>query len=243
MQRLGMFLVVVFIAVLALNIGADEEDQTTQIRIRDRCDPATFNAALRPGACVGSGTITFASFTEELVEDHVVGAWRFHPPEFEAEEGQKLTLVSKGGETHTFTRVEDFGGGFVAPLNAQAGNLEPRPECAQVLPDGRLAPQPPSPNNIFVPAGATVQGPTISDDDEEIKFQCCIHPSLDAHDSQPQGAGARPTPRSQTPLRKADSPQRCWRRTSACGRTRRFVVPQGRATNGLAIRLFFAVPM
>ena len=36
-------------------------------------------------------------------------------------------------------------------------------------------PQPPTPGNIFVPAGATVPGPMIGEE-EEIKFRCCIHP-------------------------------------------------------------------
>jgi hypothetical protein len=41
--------------------------------------------------------------------------------------------------------------------------------------DGRLVPQPPSANNMFINAGQTLLGPRIVDD-EEARFQCCIHP-------------------------------------------------------------------
>ncbi len=85
-----------------------------------------------------------------------------------------LLLKNLGGETHTFTRVRKFGGGFVAPLNAASGNPVPAPECAQMV-NGNLMPQPPSANNIFLAAGATANGPQLSEG-ETVRFQCCIHP-------------------------------------------------------------------
>src|SRR5205814_8932493 len=80
-----------------------------------------------------------------------------------------------GGETHTFTRVQRFGGGFVAALNAAAGTPEPAPEFARIV-NGNLVPQAPSPDNIFIPAGATEtaslrHGVTA-------RFQCSIHPCM-----------------------------------------------------------------
>ena len=65
-----------------------------------------------------------------------------------------LTISNLGGETHTFTRVKKFGGGFVAWLNAASGNPEPAPECAQTV-NGKLVPQPEGPDNIFLAAGAS----------------------------------------------------------------------------------------
>ncbi len=105
-----------------------------------------------------------------------MGEWRFNPDTIQAEEGTKLVLVNRGGELHTLTRVAKFGGGFVAPLNALSGNPVPAPECARVLPDGTLVPQPESADNQFVEAGTTEQGPTIRDEDKEVKFECCVHP-------------------------------------------------------------------
>jgi hypothetical protein len=150
-----------------------DQPSTVNLHIRDYCDPATFGA-LCSRANTASGAITLAGFRAELAADKSVGAWRFVPDRFEAEEGVNLMLQNLGGETHTFTRVQKFGGGFVAALNAASGNPVPAPECAQTV-NGALVPQPPSGNNIFLPAGGTASGPHIGED-EAARFQCCIHP-------------------------------------------------------------------
>ncbi|HET7106855.1 MAG TPA: hypothetical protein VFI38_08595 [Candidatus Acidoferrum sp.] len=179
-----VFSLVVFVCVIALGFAArkgaraDASDKThvIEIHLRDFCDPPTFNQAAGPGTCIGSGLMPFATFLAELVEEKSVGEWRFNPNTIRAEEGTKLVLVNRGGETHTFTRVEKFGGGFVAPLNAPSGTPIPAPECAQVLGDGSLAPQPPGPNNLFLEAGETEPGPTLGDGEKQTRYQCCIHP-------------------------------------------------------------------
>lgn len=150
---------------------ADDGARKTRVDIRDACDPVTFDAAIGPGTCLpghSGGTITFSEFLAEFQEEGSVGAWRFNPHALTSERGVEITLHNKGGETHTFTRVQQFGGGFVALLN---GNQAPAPECTA---DG-VTPQPPSATNIFVPSGQTVQGPTVAPG-ESAKFQCCIHP-------------------------------------------------------------------
>ena len=163
---------VLFLVVLATAlVAADDAGRKARVDIRDACDPATFNAAIGPGTCLpghSGGNITFSEFLAEVQEEGSVGAWRFNPDALTSERGVEITLRNKGGETHTFTRVQEFGGGFVALLN---GNLAPAPECTA---DG-VTPQPPSANNIFVPAGQTVQGPSVAPG-ESAKFQCCIHP-------------------------------------------------------------------
>jgi hypothetical protein len=88
------------------------------VRMKDKCDPTTFNAAAGPGTCVGDGNITFAQFIKELTSAKKVGVWHFDPAAGTVDEGTVLALENRGGETHTFTKVENFGGGFVAPLNA-----------------------------------------------------------------------------------------------------------------------------
>jgi len=90
-----------------------------------------------------------------------------------------VRLENKGGETHTFTRVDQFGGGFKARLNGLTGNPVPAAECAQVLPDGSLAPQPESPTNQFVEAGKTEAGPAAGSSALPLgvsRWECCIHP-------------------------------------------------------------------
>jgi hypothetical protein len=146
------------------------------LHIRDYCDPDSFNAAVGPGTCVRStvpGLITFSAFLAELGADKSVGAWRFVPNQIAAAQGATLHVENLGGETHTFTQVKDFGGGFVAPLNAASGNPVPAPECAQTV-NGQLVPQPAGPDNIFLPTGASTTVPL--DQEVSVKYQCCVHP-------------------------------------------------------------------
>ena len=146
-----------------------------EVRLRDDCEPNSFNEVLGPGGCIGDGNTTFAAFIDELTEDQNVGSWKFNPDDFHIDRDEHLVLVNRGGETHTFTRVASFGGGFVANLNALSGNETPATECAAVLPDGTLQPRPPGPNNMFVPAHTQRRGPAVAPGGV-IRFQCCIHP-------------------------------------------------------------------
>ena len=140
------------------------------IRMEGPCEATTFNAVLGPGACIGNGHITFAHFIAELTAARNVGAWQFDPAAGTLSAGTVLSLDNRAGEVHTFTKVEEFGGGFVTELNASSGNPIPAPECLL----------PPSDSNIFVEAETTEVGPTagssILPSGKTTKFQCCIHP-------------------------------------------------------------------
>jgi len=166
----------VLAGVLATTIAASpasaKSDQ--EVRLRDDCEPVSFNAVLGPGACIGNGGTTIDEFNSELAQRGSVGAWKYNPDHTQLSSGQHLVLVNRGGETHTFTRVAAFGGGFVAPLNQASGNLVPAAECATVLPDGSLVPKPVSASNIFVPAQQQVAGPAFGPG--TTLYQCCIHP-------------------------------------------------------------------
>ena len=164
----------------------------TNITMRDACDPDSFNAAVGPGTCTPGqhGTTLFGDFIGELQTDHIAGAWRFNPllnateghfqlVRLNLKQGDQTIIENKGGETHTFTRVQKFGGGFIAPLNGLSGNPDPAPECAQVLPDGSLVPQPESATNQFVEAGKTEAGPTAGSSalpNGVSRWECCVHP-------------------------------------------------------------------
>ena len=137
-------------------IGGEERVVT----IMDACDPASFTAANI--SCVRSGGITLDQFLDLLGKHHSVGAWHFAPSVVNARVGQDLVAVNHGGEVHTFTEVEEFGGGIVTELNALSGNPVPAPECLTLDPDD------------FIPPGGR-----YSDEVEEPgteHYQCCIHP-------------------------------------------------------------------
>jgi hypothetical protein len=154
----------------------DDQPGLLNVHLRDYCDPVTFAAigCIRTVTPVSAGVITFSGFQAELGTDKSVGAWRFVPDRAKADEGLSLMLQNLGGETHTFTRVREFGGGFVAPLNAASGNPVLAPECARMV-NGQLVPQPPSPDNIFLQGNASATGPQVAEG-QTAKFQCCIHP-------------------------------------------------------------------
>src|SRR5258708_26244702 len=105
------------------------------VRMQRPCDSATFNAAVQPGTCKSGenilpGHVTFAHFIAELTAAQKVGAWHFDPTAGTLAQGTVVSLENRGGETHTFTKVKEFGGGFVSPLNPLSGKPVPAPPCA-----------------------------------------------------------------------------------------------------------------
>jgi len=152
---------------------------TVNIHMLDYCDPVSFNAVLGDGACVRDttpGFITFDGFIAELTAEKSAGAWRFSPRFPRATDQDKLMISNPGGELHTFTKVKNFGGGFVAVLNQLTGLRRVAPECGTVV-NGDIVPQPPGPDNLFIPAGGTAEHAAS---DETTRFQCCIHPWMRA---------------------------------------------------------------
>lgn len=139
------------------------------VLIEDQCDPATFNEAFGPGTCASSHQgVTFEHFLHELTLTQSAGGWFFAPRAVRLQEDQMFQAHNGGGEAHTFTEVDDFGGGFIPELNALTG-LEPTPECAEIgerVAHGNFS--------DILPPGAN------SDPENEEKgthhYQCCIHP-------------------------------------------------------------------
>ena len=137
------------------------------VSMMDACDPETFNApppaGAGPGTCVRSGGVTFGEFLEQLGKHGTIGSWLFAPPNTSAKVGQVFVAANRGGEEHTFTEVEAFGGGIVPPLNTLSGNPVIAPECASLDPDDFVAP------------GATYRAEPLAAAGA-VRFQCCIHP-------------------------------------------------------------------
>ena len=174
------------VALLALVIGmggwvvestlqAQARSNDANISMMDNCsenDPA-YNAfggcpegAPFPGSRSYHGDVSADEFFALLFSPLAPGAqvighpsWRNEPSYISIRAGQDVRVTNLGGRAHTFTKVANFGGGFVGLIN---GALEPAPECA----DPTLL--------EFVPykGSQTVSGLATG----LHQFQCCIHP-------------------------------------------------------------------
>jgi len=157
----GFLMALVFAAVVATVTA----DSPTTVQVRDDCDPATFNAGPPDGPglghiCDGDGGTTFGEFIGELQATQRAEKWRFNPDRMS--EPRNILAQNRGGETHSFTRVAQFGGGQVDVLNTLSGNPVPAPECLQ-----------PSVGPTFIGPGHSLAVNDVAGGD---KFQCCIHP-------------------------------------------------------------------
>lgn len=161
---------IVLLAMVSLPTSASAGPDHRKIVASDDCDPATFNAAFGDGVCVGDGRTTLPDFFAQLAvtpqePNEAVKDWDFSRENFDIDAGGTLTIISRGGEFHTFTEVAEFGGGCVDPrLN---GGVDPVPECADF------------PTLAFTtgfPAGGTLTVPLAGLAPGEHKFQCLIHP-------------------------------------------------------------------
>jgi len=145
---------------------AAKTDQGKTVELKDACDPETFNDPVNgigPGTCVvRNGGVRFQTFLDQLSLHHSVGGWHMAPQEVILQVGQVLSAFNNGGEVHTFTEVEDFGGGFVTMLNNLGGFGPTITEC-----------QNPQSLEMLHP------GDSSHEEEEDAgveKYQCCIHP-------------------------------------------------------------------
>src|SRR5262245_16072411 len=118
------------VAALVVAAGAPAAPSSAKYNLLDACDGPSFDAALQDeNACARPSGVTFDTFIGQLLKHGTAPAWRFAGPVTVAV-GGTITATNKGGEFHTFTEVENFGGGCVQELNDLLG-LTPVPECAQ----------------------------------------------------------------------------------------------------------------
>jgi plastocyanin len=174
-----------FVAAGAILVIAQDKPAANQMQLRhdekpprdaqivalDECDPTTFNAALGPDFCknVTLATFGYATTLSDLLMGAEVGHpnpnWDFEPDSVHIAKGTNLRVVDQGGEPHTFTEVEHFGGGFITQLNGPGE--ETVPECAGGY------------SRVAVAKTRIIQGSQIEVtglSKGEHNFQCCIHP-------------------------------------------------------------------
>jgi len=163
--------------VLGLVFGPVIEAQAdSSVRMQDDCEPASFNAVLGPGACIGDGETTFNALINEVQNTGSAHRWRFKDSSSDVQQGDSVRVRNDGGEFHTATIVAHFGGGFVAELNELSGRNDPAPECATVADDGSLVPVGPNARSMFVDAQHRTSMSTGSLPPRTYLMQCCVHP-------------------------------------------------------------------
>jgi hypothetical protein len=147
------------------------------IQIKDQCNPATFNAAIGPGTCVGNGIVTFQQFVNELMTNQRAPQWQFAPSQRLLRLGPSgtapVTATNNGGELHSFTEVEKFGGGVIPLLNKLSNSGETVPQCSAAF----AALNAGKPNSSFVfPGQSFTDIEDSSNLPQPVLYQCCIHP-------------------------------------------------------------------
>ncbi len=160
--RLSVATTLVAGTLAASTTGTSADSGTVEVRLRDDCEPASFNERLFPGACVGDGDTTFDELLATL--NPSAGGhdkWQNKPSSLKVKVGTTLHIVNQGGERHSFTEVVAFGGGEVPPLNEALPN--------HGLP---LAKQLGDPH--FVDAGTSTDVSGLAAGVH--RFQCVIHP-------------------------------------------------------------------
>lgn len=157
------------------NQNNDANSGNRRVDLVDDCDPD--DAAWLPVGCLQrDGDVTAAEFNTFLrspLYDNIppfgvepglflVGhpSWRNEPSHMVIDAGKKIQVRNVGGRPHTFTKVAEFGGGVVPPLNV---GTQPAPECAGLV---RIEP---GDRDTITAAGEGIQ-----------RFQCCFHPWMRA---------------------------------------------------------------
>jgi hypothetical protein len=147
-----------------------------RILMLDACDPPSFNEAFGFEVCNpihARAGIPFSTFISQLELKQRVDAWRFTPEIITVTRTTSMEVINMGGIPHSFTEVEEFGGGFVPILNLLSGNLTPAPECVHPM-----VPTAPHPDVVLLGPGEH-ETHTFHPGTEK-KYICCIHPWMRA---------------------------------------------------------------
>ena len=179
MRRHVMTCAIAILALGAVTIPTTADARgvhVRKVRLQDRCDPASFNAAFgtpeNPVICVphGGQLVTVTEFLAKLnPADGGHPKWNNHPDELDLRSGDEISVTVRGGEFHTFTEVpvtDDLQAGCFEGINvALELTNPPTPEqCADFF----------ATTGVVANGGSTL---TVSGlPDGEHLFMCEIHP-------------------------------------------------------------------
>jgi hypothetical protein len=165
-------------ATMLLAAGAAPALAGDDVRVRDACEPDSFNAAIGEGTCVrgdDSGPrVTIDRLAHSVMKSGKHGQWSF-TKKAKIDEGDDLLVTfDRGGEAHTFTEVAAFGGpGCVPDVNAWLGLDGFAPECSTF--GERIGSPATGPGPEYIGPGVeekAISGLSAGDH----RFICLIHP-------------------------------------------------------------------
>jgi plastocyanin len=155
-------------AAAVLTLAPVAAAKPSKVYATDACSPS-FNVALSdPTICSRRGGTPFNVFIQQLLQNKFAGAWRFSPPHVTVEAGNSLLVKNRGGETHSFSEVSQFGGGGVVPELNEVLFGTPAPPTFFIGP----------PSN-FMPAGDEVAITPATLTPGTHLFICAIHPWME----------------------------------------------------------------
>jgi plastocyanin len=166
MRRLLQLTGVGAVIAAALALAPVAAATPSKVLASDACSPSFNVLFMDPTICNRKGGMPVGVFLQQLERNKTAGAWHFSPPHQKIDAGHRLTIVNRGGETHTFTQVSQFGGGGIVPALNQILFGTPNPPLFF------------NPNNVtFIPAGGeethTFRTPG------KYLFICAIHPWME----------------------------------------------------------------
>jgi plastocyanin len=152
-------------AILAVPLAASANP--SEIYMSDACS-LSFNVALNdPTVCNRNGGTPFDVFIQQLTQNKKAGAWHFSAPRVNVRAGDSLIVENRGGETHTFSEVSQFGGGGIVDVINEILFGTPTPPTFFI---GRL--------NFVGAGGETTITPSTLTPGTHL-FICAIHPWME----------------------------------------------------------------
>jgi plastocyanin len=168
MRKLALRVAIPAIAAVAiLVVPFAASANVSEIYASDACSPS-FNVALNdPTICNRNGGTPFDVFIQQLMQNKAAGAWHFSVPQVRVRAGDSLTVENRGGETHTFSEVSQFGGGGIVP------------EINEILFGTSTPPTFFTGPLNFIAAGEETEIPSTTLTPGTHRFICAIHPWME----------------------------------------------------------------
>ena len=142
-----------------LGLAVENGEPGRRIFLRDQCGGESWNPF---GGCLIDGTVERPDWLARVQETGSHPLWANSPVATSLRTGTTLEVVNVGGRGHSFTRVENFGGGRLPLLNTREDTRIPAPECL-------------GEEVVLIPGAGGSVTTTFTGIGEQ-HYQCCFHP-------------------------------------------------------------------